>query len=192
MMCRAALLASVVLLLLHSAASAAELRPGDASPPLALEDIKGRALAVPSPGHVMLLSFASRSTAEATGEITRAIRVDYPGLEILSFIDLSGLPGFMHAIARERMAARQEGAVKATQAAFAAAGREAPDDLDARIHIIPDFDAKTCEAFGATDAGNQPMIVLIGKDGRVKAIFQQMPSLAEVEAAVANETSSKP
>jgi len=177
-----------LLLLTSSSASAAGLKPGDASPPLSPEDVKGRVLAVPAPGHVMLLSFASQSTAEAAGEITRAIRVEYPALEILSFIDLSSLPGFMHEVARGRITERQEGAVKATRVAFAKAGKTAPDDLDARIHVIPDFDAKGCEAFGASDTRDQPVIVLIGTDGLVKAIFPKTPSLAEVEAAVAKET----
>jgi hypothetical protein len=180
-------LAPIALLLAASSAFAAAPKSGDASPPLAPKDVKGRVLAVPAPGHLMMLSFATQSTAEAVGEIARAIRVEHPGLEILSFIDLSGLPGFMHEVVREQIAARQDGAVKATRAAFAKAGKTAPDDLDARIHIIPDFDANGCKAFGASDAGNQSEIVLIGTDGLVKAIFRETPSLAEVEAAVAKE-----
>jgi len=181
-----------VLLLTASSAFAAALGPGDASPPLAPTDVKGRVLSVPAPGHAMLLSFASRSTAEAVGEIARAIRVEHPGLEILSFIDLSGLPGFMHEIVREQIAERQDGAVKATRAAFARAGKTAPVDLDARIHIIADFDAEGCKTFGASDAGGLPVIVLIGTDGLVKAIFRETSSLAEIESAVAKETGGEP
>jgi hypothetical protein len=119
------------------------------------------------------------------------MRVEHPGLEILSFIDLSGYPGFMHGVVRRRIAKRQAGAVEATRAAFARAGKTAPDDLDARIHIIPDLDAKSCKAYGASNDGNQPAIVLIGADGRIKAIFAN-PALAEVKAAIANEKGTDP
>jgi len=183
---------AALLLLAASSAFAASPKPGDAAPSLAPEDIKGRALTVPAPGHVTLLSFASRSTAEAAGEITRAMRVEHPGLEILAFIDVSGFPGFMHGVVKGRIAERQEAALKATRAAFAKAGKTAPDDLDARIHIIPDFDAKSFETYGASDTRNQAVIVLIGADGRVKAIFAKTPSLAEVRAAVARETGGQP
>jgi hypothetical protein len=186
------MLATVALLLLAaSSAFAAPPQPGDLAPPLAPEDIKGRALAVPAPGHVMLLSFASPSAGEAVGEIARALRVEHPELEILSFIDLSGYPGFMHGVVRRRIATRQAGAVEVTKAAFARAGKTAPDDLDARIHIIPDFDAKSCKAYGASDDGNQPLLVLIGADGRIKASFAN-PALAEVQAAIANEKGNDP
>ena len=187
------MLASVALLLLAtSAAFAVAPKPGDPAPPLAAEDIKGRALAVPARGHVTLLSFASRSTAEAAGELTRAMRVEHPGLEIASFIDLSSFPGFMHGVVKGQIAERHEAALKTTRAAFAKAGKTAPDDLDARIHIIPDFDAKSCKTYGASDTGNQAVIVLIGADGLVKAIFAKTPSLAEVRATVAKETGGEP
>ena len=180
-----------LLLLVASSAFAAAPKPGDAAPPLEPEDIKGRALAVPAPGHVMLLSFASRSTAEAAGELTRAVRVEHPELEILSFIDVSGFPGFMHGVIEGQVAKRHEAALEATRAAFARAGKTAPDDLDARIHIIPDFDATSCKTYGASDTGNQAAIVLIGADGLVKAIFAKTPSAAELRAAVAKETGSE-
>jgi hypothetical protein len=121
------------------------------------------------------------------GEIARALRVEHPELEILSFIDLSAYPGFTHGVVRRRIEKHQAGAVEATRAAFARAGKTAPDDLDARIHIIPDFDAKGFEAYGASGDANQPMIVLIGADGRIRASFARTPSLAEVRAAVARE-----
>lgn len=139
----------------------------------------------------MLLSFASPSTGEAVGEIARALRVEHPELEILSFIDLSSFPGFVHGLVRSRIAKRHEAAVEATRAAFARAGKAAPADLDARIHIVPDFEAKSCKTYGVSDDGNQPRLVLIGADGRIEAIFPN-PSLAEVRAAIAQEKGSDP
>jgi hypothetical protein len=179
-------------LLAASASIGAALEPGREAPPLTPRDIKGRVLAVPHPGHVMLLSFASQSTGNAAGEIMRAIRLEHPELEILSFIDLSSFPGFARGIVRGRIEKRHDEAVASTRAAFARAGKTAPDDLDARIHIVPDFDAESCQAYGASDPGNQPVIVLIGADGRVVATFAGAPSLDEVKAAVARETRFEP
>jgi len=180
------------LLLAASPAVAPAPKAGDAAPPLALADIKGRALTVPAPGRVMLLSFASRSTAEAAGELTRAARVEHPELEIVAFIDLSAFPGFMHGVIRGQVADRHESALKATRAAFAKAGETAPDDLDARIHIVPDFDATSCKAYGASDTGKHAAIVVIGADGRIKASFASTPSHAELSAAVAKEIDGEP
>jgi hypothetical protein len=119
------------------------------------------------------------------------MRVEHPELEILSFIDLSGYPGFMHGVVRRQIAKRQEGAVEATRAAFLRAGKTAPDDLDARIHIIPDFAAQSCKTYGASDDRHQSRLVLIGADGRIEAVFAN-PSLADVRAAVAKEAGTRP
>jgi hypothetical protein len=173
-------------------ALAPALEAGDAAPPLAPTDIRGRALAVPAPGRVMLLSFASPATGEAAGEVTRAIRVEHPELEILAFIDLSEYPAFARGVVRGRIEKRHADAVARTKAAFARAGKTAPDDLDARIHIVPDFDAESCKAYGANEPANQPLIVLIGADGRIEATFAEAASLAEVKAAVDRELGAAP
>jgi hypothetical protein len=171
--------------LLLLAAPAAALEAGDAAPALAATDVRGRAFAVPARGRVTLLSFASPSTGEAAGEITRAVRVEHPELEIVSFIDLSRFPGFAREFVAGEMEQRHEDAVRKTQAAFARAGKRAPEDLDARIHIVPDFEAKSCERYGASDTGKRPLLVVVGADGRVVAVFAEAPALAGVEAAVA-------
>ena len=175
-----------------SSAFAAEPRGGDTAPVLAVQDVRGRALVAPVPGHVTLLSFASTSTGEAVGEIARALRVEHPELEILSFIDVSGYPGFTHGLVRRQIAKRQADAVEATRAAFVRAGKTPPDDLDARIHIIPDFDGRYFASYGASGDVNQPRMVLIGADGRIRATFAKPPLLADVKAAVANEAGGDP
>lgn len=180
-----------VLLVVASAAFAAPPGPGDAAVPLAPEDALGRGLVVPAPGQVTLLSFASPATGEAAGEIARAIRVEHPTLEIFSFIDLSSYSRLVRGFVRREIAKRQAGAVEAARAAFAKAGKTAPPDLAARVHVIPDFDAEGCKAYGVGDTGKQPVMVLIGAEGRVEAIFAS-PSLAEVAAAVAREVVRQP
>lgn len=173
-------------LLVASAALAAPLGPGDAAPPLAAEDALGRALAVPVAGRLTLLSFASASTGQAAGEIARAIRVEHPELEIVSFIDLSSYPRLARGFVRREIKQRQESAVKETEAAFARAGRTAPADLATRVHVIPDFEAEGCKAYGVCDTVRQPVMVLVGADGRVRSLFEE-PSLVEVLTAVARE-----
>jgi hypothetical protein len=187
---RAAGLAWLLLAALPTVAGA--LQAGDAAPRLAPRDVRGRALEVPAPGRVMLLSFASAATGAALGKLTRAIRVEHPQLEQLAFIDLSRFPAFLRSFLTGEIAKRQADAVRETQAAFARAGRPAPDQLDARTHIVPDFEAQHCAAYGAGDDAHQPRLVLIGADGRVKAIFARAPALADVEEAVAAELSGEP
>jgi hypothetical protein len=160
------------------------LKAGDAAPSLAPKDVKDRALQVPHAGSAMLLSFASKSNGEEAGSITRAIRVLHPDVEVLSFIDLSGFPGFMRGMVKGKILGRQDGAVKEASDAFVKAGKTPPADLDARVHIIPDFDASSCKAYGAADTGHQVEIVVIGADGTVKALFTKTPTIADVSAAV--------
>jgi hypothetical protein len=171
--------------LLLLASPAAALEAGEAAPALAATDVRGRALAVPVRGRVTLLSFASPSTGEAAGDITRAVRVEHPELEIVSFIDLSGFPAFAHGFLAREMEQHHQDAVRETQAAFARAGKRAPEDLDAHIHIVPDFEAKSCERYGASDLRRRPLLVVVGADGRVAAVFDEALALAGVRAAVA-------
>jgi hypothetical protein len=65
------LLAPVAALVLLAACPppATALEAGDAAPALAAKDVRGRALAVPASGRVLLLSFASPADGEAVGEI---------------------------------------------------------------------------------------------------------------------------
>lgn len=174
----------------HAALAAAPVA-GDAAPAINEHDVKGHAVTVPDTGKVMVLSFASKSTGEKAGDVTREIRVAHPDVVILSFIDLSGFPGFMRGIVKGKVSARQDDAVKEGKDAFKKAGKEAPADLDQRIHLVPDWDAGNCKKYGATDTGNQAVIAVIGADGKVKAIFDKTPSLADVQAAVEKELGAK-
>ncbi len=178
-------------LLVPPAVFAASPNPGDAAPSFSPTDVKDRTLSLPEAGHVMVLSFASKSTGESAGDLTRAIRVLHPEVRIFSFIDLSDFPGFMQVIVKSWMKARQEGAVKSARAAFIKVGRTPPDDLDSQIHIIPDFDASFCKAYGATDTEHQAHIVVVGADGKVKAVFAKTPSLDDLKAAVEKAVGAK-
>src|SRR5690349_22814624 len=57
--------------LLAAAVPPAAPNAGDAAPPLAIKDVKDRALQVPESGSVMLLSFASNSNGEKDRKSTR-------------------------------------------------------------------------------------------------------------------------
>lgn len=143
-----------------------------------------RPVSVPTAGKVMVLSFASRSTGEAAGEVTRALRVRHPEVEFAAFVDLSSYPGFLHGIIRNRVAAHQDGAVADAQAAFVKAGKTPPEDLAARLHIVPTFDTLAATAYGAGDTGDRFQLVMVGAEGTIRAILPQSPSLEEAEAAL--------
>jgi hypothetical protein len=177
----------VFLFLLLTPAFAFQPIAGSLAPKLDIKDVKDRPLTVPRAGRVMLLSFASQSTGVKAGEITRAIRVQHPDVEILSFINLSSYPRFLRGMIRGQVRSRQEGAVKEAQEAFKRAGKNAPEDLDAHIHIIPDFDASSCKTYGAMETSDQAQIVLIGADGKVKAFFAKTPSIDDIKAALKKE-----
>lgn len=179
------------LLLLATAAHAAPPAPGERAAPLAATDALGRELAVPVPGRLVLLSFASPSTGEAAGEIARALRVAHPDLEILSFIDLSSYPRLMRSFVQREIVKRQRGGVEQTRAAFAAAGKVAPEDLEQRVHVIPDFEAESCRRYGAGEGGRLPLMVLVGADGLVKATLEA-PTLVAVRDAVTRVAGEPP
>ncbi len=178
---RIAALAMIGSLLAPSALSGAKV--GDPAPELEPTDVMDRALRVPEKGKVTVLAFVSKSNGEKSGEITRAVRVDRPDVEIVSFVDLSGFPGFLRGTIRGKIRARQPGAVQDARDAFTKAGKTPPSDLDARTHIVPDFDASFCKAYGATNTGKQPRFVVIGADGNVKAVLDA-PKAEDVTSAV--------
>lgn len=158
--------------------------PGTRAPPLAVVDVLDRPFVVPVPGRVTLLFFASPANGEAMGEIARALRVAHPELEIISFIDVSGYPRLAHGFVRRAIAKRHGRAVADTRDAFVRAGKTPPEDLDARIHIVPDFEAANFERYGAGGSENQPCLVLVDADGRIASGFDKSPRLADVEAAL--------
>lgn len=174
---------AAALLLLASGALAAPLAPGERAVPFASTDALGRAFAIPIPGRVTLLSFASPSNGEAMGEIARAIRLEHPDLEIISFIDLSRYPRLAHGFVRREIARRQRRTVEATRAAFLQSGRTPPADLAERVHVIPDFGAESFATYGVGNTAERAVMVLVGADGIVKALLDA-PSLDAVQRAV--------
>ena len=156
---------------------------GEAAPKVSTADVKGRALAIPD-GRVQVLSFASKSNGEVAGDVTRAVRVRHPDVEVISFVDLSGFPGILHGMIRSKILGRQPKAVSDAADAFTKAGKTPPADLDARIHIVPDFDETPCKAYGANDTGHHYVIAVITSAGTIAAMLPGDPSVDDVDAAV--------
>ncbi|MEN8158440.1 MAG: hypothetical protein ABFS41_00045 [Myxococcota bacterium] len=127
---------------------------------------------MPIPGRTTLLSFASPSNGEAVGAIAREVRVDHPELEVVSFIDLSSYPRLARGWMRRAIVKRQAGAVLETLEAFANAGRTAPPGLAERVYVIPDFEAEAFARYAVADTGERPLMVLIGADAVVRAVFE--------------------
>jgi len=165
----------------------AALAVGDTAPALSTKDIKGRDVALPAPGQVVLLTFASKATGETAGDISKQIRVAHPEVAIYTVIDVSSYPRLLRGMVRSKIGSRHEDALKDDTALFQKAGKPVPPDLDQRIHLIPDFDASICKSFGMNDTGHQAGMAVVGKDGKVKALFVTTPTVEAVKAAVEKE-----
>ena len=184
--------AAAALLLVAPAALAAAPAVGDSAPPISVKDIKGRAVTVPLPGTVSIVSFASKATGEKGGDLTRAVRLDHPDLNFVSIVDVSGYPGILHGIVKSKLSSRHDDGVKEDAAAFTKAGKPVPAKLDEQLHLVPDWDAKACKAYGATDTGKQAAIAVIGADGKIAALFLQTPKVDDVKAAVEKALAAAP
>jgi hypothetical protein len=179
------------LLLLAAAAAAGPPDPGQRARALRATDVRGREIAVPIPGRLTLLAFASFSNGEAVGAISRELRVDHPEIENLSFLDLSGVPRVARGLMRQAIVMRQAGAVEEMRKAFVRAGKVPPTDLHERAYVIPDFEAEHFAAYGVLDTDTRPRMMLIGADGVVKAVFEAHSleaARSAVDRALAPET----
>src|SRR4051812_17223069 len=148
-MMRSALIAA--LLLASPAAFAAAPAVGDAAPAVNTKDIKGREVVVPASGKPMVLAFVAKATGDKAAAINREVRILHPEADVVTFVDVSSFPGFLHGMVKSKMGARHDEALKDDGEAFKKAGKPVPEDLDKRIHIVPDFDGKIVQkAYGAT------------------------------------------
>ncbi len=161
------------------------------APRMTVEDHWGRALDVPAPGQVTVLSFASRSTADLASARCRAVRVAHPDVVIVEIMDVSSAPGFLAGKVEGKLAARHETLVADTRAAFDTAGIAAPADLEDRLHIVADWHAAAFEAYGATDADSQAQIAVVAQDGSLASFFAVTPEEDELVAAVARAAASR-
>lgn len=168
----------------HSAADTAGPTGRAAAPRMSVKDHRGRELSVPALGNVTVLSFASRSTADRASARCRAVRVAHPDVTILELMDVSSAPGFMAGTVKGKLAKRHEEIVADTKAAFAAAHKAPPDNLDERIHIVADWDADAFRAYGATNADEEVQIAVIDGDGGLVTFFAATPTDDQLEAAV--------
>jgi len=160
----------------------------DVVPPTVLQDIKGRSIKLPVASHVTIISFASKSTAERAGELTRAVRVNFPNVVLVSVIDVSSYPSLFSGMVKSKLKTRHEEAVVEARTAFQKVGKTVPDDLDARIHLVPDFEQTWCKLFGAVETDATAYFALIGRDGRLKAFYGQDAVYSLLEKALLPET----
>ena len=175
----------VAALLAASPAAFAGPKAGDAAPAVNTKDVKGREIVVPAAGKPMVLAFVAKATGEKAAEINREVRLNHPEAEVVTFIDVSGYPGFLHGMVKGKISSCHDEAVKDDTAAFKKAGKPVPEDLDKRIHLVPDFDGKIVQnAYGAKDTDKQAHFVVIGADGKIAAAFEKTPTAADVTGAL--------
>jgi len=168
----------------HAAAPTPAIAGRAPAPRMTVKDHKERDLELPVPGHVTVLSFASRSTADRGSDRCREVRVAHPEVEIVELMNVSSAPGFLASRVKGKLAERHEEIVAATTQAFAAAQRPAPADLDARIHIIADWNGAAFGAYGATNTDRELQVAVVDRDGGMVAFFATTPTAAELDAAV--------
>jgi hypothetical protein len=163
------------------------------APRMAVKDHKERELELPVRGRVTVLSFASRSTADRGSERCREVRVAHPDVELVEFMNASGVPGILASKVKGKLADRHESIASDTTKAFAAANKTPPADLDERIHIVPDWSGDAFKAYGATNTDNEVQIAVIDGGGAIVSFFSATPTAAELSAAVAraHESSSR-
>lgn len=168
----------------HSLYAAAGSLPAtrEPAPSVAMKDVKGREVAVPAGGKVLLLTFASRSNTEGALAISRAAQAAHPEVEHLVFLDMGRVPGFVRGRAKERLLAQQARIVRDTRDALLQAGKTPPADLDAHIHLIPDWDRKAFKTFGV--GGKEAQFVVVGPDGTIQATFPKAPNADALKSAV--------
>lgn len=169
----------------HAAGASADPTGRALAPRMTVKDHRGRELAVPVPGQITVLSFASRSTADRASASCRAVRVAHPDVTILEIMDVSSAPGFLAGKIQGKLAERHQTIVAETRQAFAAAQKAPPEDLNERIHIVADWDAASFRAYGATNADAEVQIAVIDGDGGLVSFFASTPTDDEVAAAVA-------
>ncbi len=158
---------------------------GDAAPAVTTKDIKGREVVVPAPGKVMVLALVAKATGEKAGEVTKEVRVAHPDVEVVTFIDASGFPGFLGGMVKSKISGRHDQAVKDNNEAFKKAGKTPPEDMDKRVHLVPVMDGKIVQnQYGAKDTDKQAHFVVVGADGKIAATFDKTPTAADVNAAL--------
>ena len=163
----------------------AAIAAGSTAPAFQTQDVMGRAIEVPVAGHPVLLCFEGRATAESAAKVSGELHPRHPELVIYNVIDLTSLPSLLRGYAKSRVAAKQSEAVKSARDAWRAAGKTPPADLDAQVHLAPQFDTKILALYGITDAPKHAHLVLVGADGRILGNWTTVPDAAAVEKALA-------
>lgn len=154
------------------------------APRMSVKDHKDRDLELPVPGRVTVLSFASRQTADRGSERCREVRVAHPDIEIVELMNVSSAPSFMANKVKGKLAERHDTIVADTTRAFSAAQKAAPANLEARIHIIADWNGDAFKAYGATNTEAELQMAVIDGDGGIVEFFATTPMAADLSAAV--------
>src|SRR4051794_26349317 len=81
---------------------------GDPAPAVSVNDVKGRAVSVPEAGKPMVLAFVAKPTGEKAAAVTKEVRLAHPEASVITFIDVSGYPGFLKGMVKGKIKDRHE------------------------------------------------------------------------------------
>lgn len=114
----------------------------------------------------MLLLFVDYNTGRSTREVVMALRSRYPDFEqipIALIVDLRIVPKLLRGAAGRVM-----------ESAFHQASAEVPDGYDPADHLIllPDWNGQVFKAYGIGDVNRHMQMVLIGRDGMIREVYQ--------------------
>ena len=157
-------------------------REGAPAPSLEVTDASGQVVRVPAENRPVVLFFFERGASEEVREIAAEISPRFPGAMIVNVIDLRGVPELLEGVARERVEAAIDDAVRAERKAWREAGLEPPPDARRRIHLVPDFEGKILRAYGAGEG--EVHVVVVDAKGRVAADFDEAPAPEKVAAVL--------
>ena len=163
---------------------AAALAIGDPAPKLVTQDVKGRAIEAPAPGHPLLLCFVGRTTADGAAKVSGVLHPRHPDLAIVNVIDLTAIPSLLRGFAKSKVEAKHAEAVRSAADSWRAAGKAPPDDLDLQVHLVPDFTGSLLQSWGVKGATKKATLFLVGADGIILGRWEGDVDPEMVDAAL--------
>ena len=142
---------------------------GEAAPPFVLTALgSGRQISPAGNNHALLLVFHDQNTVEqvqAMQENVRSRYADAGRLQIASVVNMKAVPVFLRGAAEAVM-----------KSSYSKAAAAMPQGLDAAdyVVILPDWDGKVSQIFGALKIARQPRLVLLDPQGTIHSVYQDV------------------
>lgn len=138
------------------------------APDFTLEDTRGNSVSLGDHrGRLVVLLFASQATQEASAKAASGLGkrlLDSPQVDMFTIVSV---PRMFKAMAMGLLKGAQEKALSSARRRFEKEGRTAPDDLEKRIFILPDWDGSVVKKYGFDAKAKRVHVALVAPDGTV-------------------------